>query len=91
MKEWQATRARESLPDIIDAAVDGTPQLVRRRDGKAVVVVSKDYFDRTQPNLRDYLLKSGYAADHDAFDDALRKVREGHMGLPTPRPLSFED
>ncbi len=91
MREWQATRARESFPDIIDAAVDGAPQLVRRRDGKEVVVVSKEYYDRTKPNLRDYLLNAGYAADHDAFDDALLKVREGQVGLPAPRPMSFED
>jgi hypothetical protein len=52
-----------------------------------VVVVSKDYSDRTQPNLRDYLLESGHAADHDAFGGALNKVREGHpFSVEAPLP-----
>jgi hypothetical protein len=71
--------------------MDGTPQLIRRRDGKAVVVVSKDAFDKTAPNLRDYLLHAGYAPAHDEFDDALRRVREGGGGFPGPRPVDIED
>jgi len=89
MQEWQATRARAALSAIIDAAVDGMPQLIRRRDGKAVVVVSKDLFDRTAPNLRDYLLGAGTAPEHDEFDDALRRVRESGGAFPRPRPVDF--
>ncbi len=88
MQEWQATRARAAFPEIIDAAVEGVPQLIRRRDGKEVVVVSRDYFEANRPDLREYLLTAGYAEEHDAFDDALRKVRETG---PRPRVVTFDD
>jgi prevent-host-death family protein len=91
MQEWQATKARSAFAEIIEAAVEGTPQLIRRRDGKEVVVVSRDYFEAHRPNLRDYLLTSGYADEHDEFDDALRKVRESGPGLFSPRTVDLED
>jgi prevent-host-death family protein len=91
MQEWQATKARGAFAEIIEAAVAGTPQLIRRRDGKEVVVVSRDYFEANKPNLRDYLLTSGYAEEHDAFDDALRIVREGGRVMFAPRPVKFEE
>lgn len=91
MQTWQATRARGALAEIIDAAVGGTPQLIRRRDGKEVVVVSRDYFETHKPNLRDYLLTAGYAEDHDAFDDALQEVRQGGLASFAPRPVTFAE
>jgi prevent-host-death family protein len=91
MQEWQATKARAAFAEIIEAAVAGTPQLIRRRDGKEVVVVSRDYFEANKPNLRDYLLTSGYAEEHDAFDDALRKVRESASPLFSPRAAKLEE
>ena len=91
MQEWQADQARARFDEIIEAAVEGTPQLIRRRDGKQVVVVSCDYFEAHKPNLRGYLLTSGYAEQHDEFDDALRKVRESGPGLFTPRAVDLEE
>jgi hypothetical protein len=87
MQEWQATKARSAFAEIIGAAVEGTPQLIRRRDGKEVVVVSRDYFEAHKPGLRDYLLSSGY----DEFDDAMRKVRESGPSLFTLRPAALEE
>jgi PHD/YefM family antitoxin component YafN of YafNO toxin-antitoxin module len=87
VREWQATKAREALPEIIEAAIAGAPQLIKRRDGKEVVVVSKDYFDASKPNLRDYLLSAGYAPERDAFDDALDEVRASGGGFFRPQPL----
>ncbi len=86
MREWKATLARGSFSGVIDAAVAGTPQLVRRRDGKAVVVISEDCYRRMRPNLRDYLLNSGYAEDHDEFDDALASLRDRGGVFPAPKP-----
>jgi prevent-host-death family protein len=91
MQEWQATKARTAFAEIIDSAVEGTPQLIRRRDGKEVVVVSRDYFEAHKPNLRDYLLTSGYADEHDEFDDAMRKVREGGSAFFGPRVVNLEE
>ena len=88
MREWKATEAREALTDIIDAALEGTPQLIRRSDGKEVVVVSREEFLASISNLRDYLLTAGYAKDHDAFDDALARVREGGPATFTPRVVT---
>ena len=80
MREWKTTEARDALAIVIDAAVEGEPQLIHRPDGKEVVVVSREDFEARQPNLRDYLLTAGYAEDHDAFNDAPAKVREGRQG-----------
>jgi hypothetical protein len=82
MREWQAAEALGAFEQIIDAAVEGTPRLIRRHDGKEVVVVSRDASAIKKPNLRDYLLTSGYADEHDEFDDAMRKVREGGSAFP---------
>jgi hypothetical protein len=90
MKEWQAAPAREAFAELIDAAVNGTPQLVRRQDGKAVVVVSKAHVDSHEPNLRDYLLTAGYAGAHDAFNDALEKVKQGSARFPAPAAPPYE-
>lgn len=75
--DWQAARARNHFSEIVDAAIEGRPQFIRRRDGNEVVVVSRRYFDRTKPNLKDYLLGAGYA-EHlvDAFDTALAEARK---------------
>jgi len=91
MQEWQATQARAAFADIIEAAADGKPQLIRRRDGKEVVVVSRDYFEARKPNLRDYLLNAGYAEDHDEFDDALEAVRGGADSPFAPPATRQED
>ena len=77
---WQAAQARSHFSEIVDAAVHGRPQFVRRRDGHEVVVVSRDYFDRTKMNLKTYLLTAGYAGDEpDAFDEAMREARIGPL------------
>ncbi len=69
--------ARSRLADIIDQAVEGHPQFIRRRDGKEVVVVSRDYYDRTKGSLKSYLLEGGYEADgEDEFDAIMDGVRE---------------
>lgn len=76
MATWQAASARHKFSDIIDAAVAGQPQFVQRRDGKEVVVVSREYFDSTKANLKTFLLNEGYSgAGEDQFDAILADVR----------------
>ena len=73
---WQASDARHRFTNVVDAAVKGEPQFVRRRDGREVVVVSREYFEKTRPNLKTYLLTQGVAeADEDAFDRAMNEIR----------------
>lgn len=73
---WRAAEARHRFSKVVDAAVSGKPQFIRRRDGREVVVVSREYFERTKPSLKNYLLSSGYAAPgDDAFDGAMHGMR----------------
>jgi prevent-host-death family protein len=89
---WQAAEARNCFSDVVDAAVDGRPQFVRRRDGREVVVVSKEYFEETRPNLKSYLVTSGYAdSEDDAFDIAMRSLRSDGIPLFEPRKVDLKD
>jgi len=73
---WQASEARHKFTDVVDAAVSGDPQFVRRRDGRQVVVVSLEYFEKTRPTLKSYLLTQGFMEEgDDVFDQALREIR----------------
>lgn len=76
-KNWQAATARHRFTELVDAAVDGEPQFVKRRDGREVVVVSREYFEKTRPTLKSYLLTEGVSGEEeDAFDRAMREVRK---------------
>lgn len=89
---WQAAEARHRFSDVVDAAVEGRPQFVRRRDGREVVVVSREYFEETKPNLKSYLVGSGYAGEgDDAFDVAMRGVRRQGSPLLRPRNVDLKD
>ena len=89
---WQAAEARHRFSDLVDAAVEGHPQFVRRRDGREVVVVSKEYFNQTKPNLKSYLVGSGYADQQDdAFDVAMRGVRADSSPTLQPRNIELKD
>ncbi|HSU06304.1 MAG TPA: type II toxin-antitoxin system prevent-host-death family antitoxin [Acetobacteraceae bacterium] len=72
---WQAAAARHRFSELVDAAVEGRPQFVRRRDGQEVVLVSKAYFDQTRPNLKSVLLSCRFGQRGDAFDRALVEAR----------------
>jgi prevent-host-death family protein len=76
MGNWQAASARTKFTEVIDAAVEGEPQFVQRRDGKEVVIVSRDYFERTKPNMKTYLLNEFCSGDgEEAFDAIMQNVR----------------
>jgi prevent-host-death family protein len=90
-KIWQAAEARHRFTELVNAAVHGEPQFVERRDGTAVVVVSREYFEKTRPTLKDVLLHQGFAEDDDLFDKALRDIRrEGRLSF-RPRPVNFKE
>jgi prevent-host-death family protein len=92
MDSWQASVARSRLADIIDRAVDGRPQFIQRRDGKEVVVVSREYYERTRDNLKSYLLGSGYSGPgEDAFDEIIEGIRGSTAGAFAPRRSADED
>lgn len=89
---WLASEARQRFSDLVDAAVEGHPQFVQRRDGRQVVVVSREYFEQTKPNLKSYLLNAGYAGDEDdAFDVAMREVRSDWASMLQPRSVDLND
>ena len=75
---WRASEARARIADVIDGALAGEPQVVRKRNGDEVVVVSRADYERIKPTLKEYLLQSAGAAgdDDDALlEAALRDVR----------------
>lgn len=76
MRIWQATAARNKFADIVDAAVAGAPQIVQWHDGKEVVLVSREYFERTRPNIKTFLLNEGYSgAGEQERDTLLQDIR----------------
>jgi len=85
MREWQATQARGAFAEIVEAAAEGKPQLIRRRDGKEVVVVSREYFESHKPSLKSYLLTAGYADGPDELDEALEQGRQSPVSPFVPR------
>ena len=74
---WQAGVARHRFSELVDAAVDGRPQVVRRRDGRQVVVVSMEYYEKTKPNLKSVLLSHRFGERGDEFDEVLQEA-ESH-------------
>jgi prevent-host-death family protein len=89
--EWRASEARHRFSQVVDAAIEGKPQYIRRRDGREVVLLSRELYERIQPNLKNYLMTAGYAGDEDdAFDRAMRTVREGSPMLG-PRDVDLKD
>jgi prevent-host-death family protein len=86
MGAWQSSVARGRLSEIIDQAVAGTPQFIQRRDGKEVVVVSREYYDRTKANLKTFLLHEGISdAGEDEFDAIMRDIRADTGGAYAAR------
>ena len=76
---WQAATARHRFSELVEAAVEGRPQFVRRRDGREVVVVSKEYYEQTKTSLKTVLLSMRFGNKNDAFDAALDEAR-GSLG-----------
>lgn len=72
---WQAGAARHHFSELVDAAVDGRPQVIRRRDGREVVVVSKDYYEQTKPSLKSVLLSHRFGERGDILDNVLDEAR----------------
>jgi prevent-host-death family protein len=72
---WQASAARHRFSEVVEAAVEGRPQIIRRRDGREVVVVSKEYYEETRPSLKSILLSHRFGERGDVFDAALEEGR----------------
>jgi prevent-host-death family protein len=87
---WQAGAARHRFSELVDAAVDGRPQIIRRRDGREVVVVSKDYYERTKPNLKSVLLSHHFGERGDMFGTALEEARATLGTALTPEDFGRE-
>ncbi len=65
---WQASAARDHFSEMVDAAVAGRPQFVRRRDGQQVVVALA-YYEATRPSLKDLLLFGGFVPNDETILD----------------------
>jgi prevent-host-death family protein len=88
---WQATDARANLPTVMEGALAGVPQVIKKRTGEEVVVIARADYDRMKPNLKDFLLQSAGLDQDDALDEGIRKARlNGAMGF-APRSTGLED
>jgi hypothetical protein len=88
---WQASEAQSRLGELVDAALDGAPQVVRRADGREVVVVAREVFqapDESAPRetLRDVLLNPGFTLEEDDpfFTDIAHARTLLGASLPAP-------
>jgi prevent-host-death family protein len=89
---WQASEAGHHFSDLVDAAVSGESQFVKRRDGQQVVVVSAEYFEKTRPTLGNYLLNQGVADEgEDAFDIAMHDLRSEGSPFIAPSAADVTD
>jgi prevent-host-death family protein len=87
---WQAGAARHRFSELVEAAVDGRPQIIRRRDGCEVVVVSKEYYEKTKPSLKSVLLAHRFGERGDVFDAALEEARATLGATLTPESVNLE-
>ena len=87
---WQAAAARHRFSELVEAAVEGRPQFVHRRDGREVVVVSKEYYERTKPSLKTVLLSLRFGHRGDELDSALQKAGDHLAESLTPHAFSPE-
>ncbi len=72
---WQASDARNNLPEVMRSALAGQPQAIRHRNGEEVVVLSRADFDAWQPTLRDFLIGGGSCSDDDELEQAIARIR----------------
>jgi hypothetical protein len=81
---WQASEAQSRLAELVDAAIGGAPQVVRRPDGREVVVMARDVFDGNTPNagdnkdgIRNWFLNNDLKlAEDDPFFTYLEEARD---------------
>jgi len=88
---WQAGAARHRFSELVDAAVAGRPQIIRRRDGREVVVVSKEYYEQTKPNLKSVLLSHRFGERGDMFETVLNEARSTLGTALAPEDSSLEE
>jgi prevent-host-death family protein len=89
-KVWQASEARNNLPEVMKRALSGSPQLIRHRSGEEVVMISRADYDAMRPTLKEYLLHGGPCADDD---DELERIiaRNRSKGITLMGRLPFND
>jgi hypothetical protein len=98
---WQASEAQSRLPELVDAALDGAPQVVRRPDGREVVVMAREAVETEAPAAEEW--KDGFRrwfldndlrlAEDDPFFTYLEEARD-HLSAtfdPSPGGEAFLD
>ncbi len=83
MAEWTLEDAKSRFDDLVDAALEGSPQTVTHRGRPVVVVTAVEDCDRTcgtekadTPNFIDHLLAIPNGGPDDLFDRHPLRLRE---------------
>ncbi len=83
MVEWSLQDAKNRFSAVVNAALDGTPQMVTRRGAPAVVVLAVDDYQRLcqaeksgAPDFIEHLLAIPKGGPEDLFDRVPLKLRD---------------
>lgn len=83
MSEWSLQDAKNRFSAVVNAALDGSPQMVTRRGVPAVVVLSVDDYRQLRqaekagaPTFIEHLLSIPKGGPDDLFDSAPLKLRD---------------
>ena len=89
---WQLTDAREKLEELVAAAAAGDAQAIVTAGGQEVFVVSRKYLEESRSSSdRSVLNRQPSDWEEDAFDEAMKTVREGPLHLGGTRPKGRGD
>jgi hypothetical protein len=81
---WQTSEAQSHLTELVDAAIGGAPQVVRRPDGREVVVMARKVAEAAKPDAHEtqdgvqawFLNNNLKLAEDDPFFTYLEEARD---------------
>lgn len=88
MRIWNVVEARTGFVDLVDAAVAGSSQMIRRHDRRELVQVSREAWEAARPTFLDVLLASaGEGGENNLLDSVLESGQREVSGTIALRDL----
>jgi len=85
-KEWGVAEARHRFGEVLDAASKGAPQIIRHRNGAEFVLMSRQQYEASKPDLRTVLTSFDFGTEEDEFDRILAEFRPSNTPEATREP-----